>query len=171
MCVHLGFPHERRREGTNVEFVCPNGFRQIETETAQFQCCLEHLCDHRLYTKLLHVNKKLPISSSQSWGTCSICFFFLRLFWMHWALVCCFYTGVIFCFWFYRGSPWGLRIQHHRNGGFEFMEGKILVSFFFLGPWFHRNKYYTGKRPQTVWGVGNQCTRYKQPHYLQMDKY
>jgi hypothetical protein len=140
VCVHLGFPHERRREGTNVEFVCPNGFRQIETETAQFQCCLEHLCDHRLYTKLLHVNKKLPISSSQSWGTCSICFFFSA------ALLDALDTGLLllyrcdFLLWFYRGSPGGLRIQHHRNGGFEFMEGKILVSFFFLGPWFHRNK-------------------------------
>jgi hypothetical protein len=140
VCVHLGFPHERRREGTNVEFVCPNGFRQIETETAQFQCCLEHLCDHRLYTKLLHVNKKLPISSSQSWGTCSICFFFWRLFWMHWALVCCFYTGVIFCFDSIGGllGGWGSNIIEMVV--LNSWRVKSWFHFFFLGPWFHRNK-------------------------------
>ena len=27
---------------------------------------------------------------------------------------------------------------------------------------FHSCSNYTGKRPQTVWGVGSQCTRYKQ---------
>ena len=34
----------------------------------------------------------------------------------------------------------------------------VLASILF---WVNGKKY-TGKRPQTVWGVGTQCTRYKQ---------